>query len=155
MSKSIKLHSHHPLVEGTMFEKYRCKNKRRAVKFSPEPHEPQEMELKTPWGAVLKVSRGDYIVSELETPDDHWPVAAQIFEDSYEEVAPGIYCKRAITQLAPLTRLVPDANQTVTIETLEGNVTVRAGDFYLARGINDEIWPYPIEDVKSDMELVE
>jgi hypothetical protein len=29
------------------------------------------------------------------------------------------------------------------VETLEGTETVRAGDFFLARGIKGEIWPYP------------
>jgi hypothetical protein len=26
---------------------------------------------------------------------------------------------------------------------MEGPETVRAGDFYLARGVKGEIWPYP------------
>jgi hypothetical protein len=31
----------------------------------------------------------------------------------------------------------------VTIHTLEGVDTVRAGDFFLAKGVKGEIWPYP------------
>jgi hypothetical protein len=39
----------------------------------------------------------------------------------------------------------------VTVVTLEGDETVRAGDFYLAKGIKGEIWPYPKEKVKDVM----
>jgi len=48
-----------------------------------------------------------------------------------------------------------DANQRVQIETLEGAVTVRAGDFYLARGVQGEIWPFPKEKVNGQMAPVE
>jgi hypothetical protein len=44
-----------------------------------------------------------------------------------------------------------DADQLVTVETLEGPETVRAGDFYLAKGIRGEIWPYPKEKVDDVM----
>jgi hypothetical protein len=37
----------------------------------------------------------------------------------------------------------------VTVETMEGPVTVRAGDFYLAKGVQGEIWPYPKEKVEN------
>jgi len=54
--------------------------------------------------------------------------------------------------------LVPLVNVTngneeclVTVETVEGPETVRAGDFYLARGIQGEIWPYPKEKVAEVM----
>jgi hypothetical protein len=39
----------------------------------------------------------------------------------------------------------------VTIETLEGPVTVRAGDFYLAKGVKGEVWPYPKDKVHDVM----
>jgi hypothetical protein len=43
-----------------------------------------------------------------------------------------------------------DPDQLVSVVSLEGAETVRAGDFWLAKGIKGEIWPYPrgkIDDV--------
>ena len=58
--------------------------------------------------------------------------------------------------LAPLVDATDgDPNVEVTVETLEGLVSVRAGDFYLARGVQGEIWPYPKEKIGTVMELVE
>jgi len=48
-----------------------------------------------------------------------------------------------------------DENQMVTVYTLEGPETVRAGDFYLARGIHDEIWTYPKDKVKNVLKPAE
>ena len=46
--------------------------------------------------------------------------------------------------LVPLTDLTDgDEDQLVTVQSLEGPETVRAGDFFLAKGVKDELWPYP------------
>ncbi len=42
-------------------------------------------------------------------------------------------------------------DQKVIVHTLEGDLTVRSGDFYLARGVNGEIWPFPQEKVEQIM----
>jgi hypothetical protein len=39
----------------------------------------------------------------------------------------------------------------VTVISLEGPLTVRAGDFYLAKGIKGEVWPYPKEKIDDVM----
>jgi hypothetical protein len=44
-----------------------------------------------------------------------------------------------------------DQNRIVTVQTLEGPETVRAGDFYLARGIKGEIWPYPLNRMSGTL----
>jgi len=45
-----------------------------------------------------------------------------------------------------------DEDCMVTVHTYEGEVTVRAGDFFLAKGVKGEIWPYPKEKVAKKME---
>jgi hypothetical protein len=37
------------------------------------------------------------------------------------------------------------------VHTFEGAVTVRAGDFFLAKGVKGEIWPFPKEKVAEMM----
>ena len=44
-----------------------------------------------------------------------------------------------------------DPDQVVIIKTMEGEETVRAGDFYLARGVKGEIWAYPKEKIGTIM----
>ena len=73
---------------------------------------------------------------------------AEIFKSSYAVTRPGYGVKAAITQLVPLTDVTGgDENQEVTIHTLEGPETVRAADYYLAKGIKNEIWPFPKEKI--------
>ncbi len=95
-------------------------------------------------------------MSEVDSPDDYWPVDPGIFEASYEVTRPGFCMKKAITHLVPLTDLTNgDADQQVTVETIEGPETVRAGDFYLAKGVKGELWPYPKEKIGEVMVPVE
>jgi hypothetical protein len=44
-----------------------------------------------------------------------------------------------------------DPDQTVTVMALEGAETVRAGDFYLAKGNKGELWPYPKDKIHEVM----
>lgn len=145
MSKNILLKSDDPIIETLNFKPYRSTVERSVKHFLPSPKEPQDIEIKTPWGEYLTANAGDYLVSELNTPaSDRWPVEAVIFEETYTQTRPGYYVKSAVTMLVPLVDAVGgDPDVEVTVETLEGLVSVRAGDFYLARGVKGEIWPYP------------
>ena len=110
------------------------------------------MEIKTPWGTVLTARSGDFLVSEVDTPNDFWPIDPQIFEDSYVLLRPGYCVKKAVTLLTPLTDITDgDPDALVSIVTLEGTETVRAGDFYLAMGVKGEVWPYPKEKIAQVM----
>jgi len=140
-----------PILSRLNFKPYRNKVERRVVPFLPGPGEPQSMEIHTPWGTQITARKGDFLVSEVETPYDYWPVDAVIFEESYVITRPGYCAKKAITLLAPLTELTDNPEKQFTIMTLEGPETVRAGDFYLAKGIKGEIWPYPKEKIKEVM----
>lgn len=110
------------------------------------------MEINTPWGAQLTAKSGDFLISEMETPDDYWPIDPVIFEESYIITRPGYCVKRAITLLVPLTEVTGgDPDRMVTVVSLEGPQTVHAGDFFLAKGIKGEIWPYPKEKIDDVM----
>jgi hypothetical protein len=148
MNDPLIISSADPILSTLDFKPYRSRLERRVVPFLPGPDEPQTMEITTPWGAQLTANKGDFLVSELDAPDDFWSVDAVIFEESYIMTRPGYCTKKAITMLVPLTDLTGgDPDQEVTVNTLEGPTTVRAGDFYLAKGIKDEIWPIPQDKI--------
>ena len=152
MTKYIELTSNDPILESLNFIPHRSTVERRFERFQPKPGEPDQLEVPTPWGESLTAKAGDYLVSEMEAPQDRWPVNAEIFEESYEIVRPGVCVKTAITKLVPLMDVTGgDADQMVTVYTLEGPETVRAGDFYLARGVRGEIWTYPKDKVEEIM----
>ncbi len=152
MAESIVITSDDSILRTLDFKPYRNIVERRVVAFEPPAGEPQTMEVNTPWGAQLTAKAGDMLISEVDTPDDVWPVDSQIFDESYMIVRPGFCVKRAVTFLVPLIALTRgDENQLVTVETMEGPETVRAGDFYLAKGVKGEIWPYPKEKVNNVM----
>lgn len=156
MTKHTVLTVNDPILDRLKFKPYRSIVERRFERFLPKPSEPDRMEIPTPWGESLTATPGDYLVSEMDSPNDRWPVEAEIFENSYEIVRPGVCIKRAVTRLVPLVDVTDgDADQMVTVYTLEGPETVRAGDFYLARGIHDEIWTYPKDKVQSVMKPAE
>ncbi len=137
------------------FKPYRNIQERQAVQFQPGPNEPQIRVIKTPWGGELTVKKGDYIVNEMGEPENCWPVERSVFEQTYRQVRPGIYSKTAITYLVPLEEITDNPNQLVRVHTREGAVTVRAGDFYLAKGPQGEIWPIPREKVESTFQPME
>ena len=152
MSEPIIVTSDDSKLQSLPFKPFRSKVERRVIPFMPEPGEAQSVEIKTPWGAMLTAKSGDFLISELEKPNDFWPIDATIFEDSYIIIRPGYCVKKAVTMLTPLTELTNgDPDATITVVTLEGNVTVRAGDFYLAKGIRGEVWPYPKEKIEQVM----
>jgi len=156
MKEPVVLKSDDPILRTMNFKPYRNRVQRRVEMFSPRDNEPQTKDVTTPWGAVLTAKKGDFIISELDAPDDKWPVNAEIFDVSYMIIGPELCVKRAITLLVPLTDLTQgDEDQKVTIHTLEGVDTVRAGDFLLAKGIQGEIWPYPKEKAAEIMRPVE
>ena len=152
MNEPVVLMSDDPLINSLNFQPYRNMVARLVVPFVPGVDEPQTLEITTPWGAKLKAKKGDLLVSELDKPDDRWPIDAHIFDETYLITTPGFCIKRAITLLVPLTDVTHgDENQMVTVHTLEGVETVRAGDFLLAKGVRGEIWPYPKEKAAKIM----
>jgi hypothetical protein len=155
MSQPIDIRAQDYILQQLPFKSYRYTQERQAVKFSPNTGEPQTMLLHTPWGAELVVEKGDYIVNEIDTPDNRWSVQQDIFESTYVEIQRGIYIKRAVVHLYPLRDFTKDPEQLVRVHTLEGVITVRSGDFYLARGIKGEIWPMPNDKVETSLILVE
>jgi hypothetical protein len=139
-----------PILSTLNFKPYRSKVERRVVPFLPGPNEPQSIEINTPWGGQLTASKGDFLVSEVAAPNDYWPINPVIFEESYIIIRPGFCVKKAVTLLVPMTDLTGgDPDREVTVVTLEGSETVWAGNFYLAKGIRGEIWPYPQEKIKE------
>jgi hypothetical protein len=142
-------------LEHLNFKPYRSKVERRVVPFFPAPGEPQTLEINTPWGTQLTARKGDFLISEVETPDDYWSIDPVIFEESYVIIRPGYCVKKAVTLLVPLTDITGDPDRLVTVVSLEGDETVRAGDFCLAKGIKGEIWPYPKEKINDVMMPVE
>lgn len=152
MSEPVVIKSDDPILNTLNFRPYRNTVQRRVEAFAPADNEPQTKEIITPWGARLTAEKGDMIVSELDAPDDVWPIDAEIFDKSYMIIGPQLCVKRAITLLVPLTDLTDgDEDRLVTVHTLEGVDTVRAGDFLLAKGVNGEIWPYPKEKAAEIM----
>jgi len=151
MRAPIVISSDDAILRTLNFRPYRSKVERRVIPFLPPPGEPQSMEVSTPWGAQLTAKFGDFLVSEVDTPSDYWPIDPQIFEESYVIIRPGYCVKKALTLLVPLTDITGDPEREVTIISLEGPETVKAGDFYLAKGIKGEVWPYPKAKVADVM----
>jgi len=156
MSEPIVIRSADPILDTLNFKPYRSITQRRVEMFLPKLGESQSKEVDTPWGAKLNVKRGDFLVSELDTPNEVWPVAPDIFDESYVIISSNTCVKRALTLLVPMTELTGgDVDQMVMVHSLEGGELVRAGDFYLAKGIKGEIWPYPITKAEKTMMIVE
>jgi hypothetical protein len=144
MSEPLVITAQDPILKTLRFKPFLNSEERRVEQFLPGPDEPQMIEVKTPWGAELTAKSGDYVVSDIGRPGEHWPVDKQVFESTYVITRPGFCMKNAVTELVPMVDLTNgDPDQIVTVETMEGSETVRAGDFYLARGVKGEIWPYP------------
>jgi hypothetical protein len=155
MKKPIVLMPEDPIINSLNFRPYRNMVLRHVEPFIPKDGEAQTMEVNTPWGSKLTAKKGDLLVSELDKPDDVWPIDARIFDETYLITAPGLCVKRAVTLLVPLTDVTNgDEDQMVTVHTFEGTVTVRAGDFFLAKGVKNEIWPYPKEKAAEIMKPV-
>jgi hypothetical protein len=156
MKEPIYIAANDPIISKLKFRPYRNMAQRKVVPFLPEENEPQTIEVDTPWGAKLTAKKGDLLVSELDKPNDIWPVDADIFDESYIMIGIDRCIKRAVTLLVPLVDVTGgDENRLVTVESMEGNTTVRAGDFYLAKGQKGEIWAFPKEKVLEIMRPVE
>ena len=152
MENTIVITSDDPIIQTLNFKPYRSKVERRVIPFMPAPSEAQFMDIKTPWGAVLTAKSGDFLISEVDKPRDFWPIDAVIFEESYVLIRPGYCIKKAVTLLVPLTDITQgDPDALVTVVSLEGAETVRAGDFCLAKGIKGEVWTYPKEKIEHVM----
>jgi hypothetical protein len=156
MSEAILVTADDPRLSRLKFKKFLNSTERQAFEFDPGPGEPQKLDVLTPWGAQLTAKKGDFIVNDVDQPEDRWVVDREVFEQSYIFIRPGFCLKKAVVELVPLLDFTDgDPDRLVRIETLEGELTVRAGDFYLARGVKGEIWPYPIERIGSSLVPVE
>lgn len=156
MKEAIVINPEDPILKTLNFKPFRGMTQRRVEPFSPAPDQPQTKQVVTPWGSKLTVKKGDMLISEVDAPEDVWPIDPQIFDESYLIIGPGLCVKRAITLLVPLTDLTRgDDDQMVQVNTLEGPETVRAGDFLLAKGVKGEIWAYPKEKAAKIMRPVE
>ena len=152
MQDSIVISSDDSILQTLNFKAYRSRVERPVIPFMPMPNEVQFMDIKTPWGAVLTAKSGDFLISELDKPNDFWPIDATIFEESYILIRPGYCVKKAVTLLVPLTEVTHgDPDAMVTVVTLEGSEDVRAGDFYLAKGVKGEVWAYPKDKIEHVM----
>ena len=151
MSDPLIITSTDLILSKLNFKPYHSVVERRVIPFLPSPDEPQTLDVDTPWGAQLNAQKGDLLVSEVDTPNDYWPVDPVIFDESYVIIRPGYVVKRAITLLVPLTDITNDPDRQVSVVSLEGPATVRAGDFFLARGVKGEIWAFPKEKMSSMM----
>ena len=96
MKEPIILTSDDPVLDTLNFKRYRNGVQRRVEIFSPADNEPQTKEIITPWGAVLTAKKGDFLISEMDAPDDRWPVNAEIFDASYLIISPELCVKRAV-----------------------------------------------------------
>jgi len=144
MKEPVVLRPDDPILKSLNFKPYHSMVKRRVKPFIPRDDQPQTMDVSTPWGSKLTARKGDLLISELDKPDDIWPIDAHIFDETYIIISPGLCIKRAVTLLVPLIDVTNgDGDRMVTVHTFEGPVTVRAGDFLLAKGVKGEIWPYP------------
>lgn len=155
MTSPLEIKADDPLIKQIKFKTYRYTTRREANQLLPDSDETQSKVIKTPWDGELTARSGDYLVHEQDDPDDQWVVEKDIFEDTYETVEPGTYVKKATVELVPLTQIAPDPDQEVKIYSLEGVLTVRAGDYYLAKGSQEELWPIPREKVEQSMEPVD
>jgi hypothetical protein len=152
MTDPVKISATDPIIEKLNFKAYKSIVERPFKRFEPEPDQPQETDIVAPWGETLTAKAGDYLISEADDPEDSWPVDADIFESTYTILRPGVCVKKALTHLVPMTDLTGgDPDQEVMVSAIEGPQTVRAGDFYLAKGIQGEIWSYPKEKVGVTM----
>ena len=152
MNEPVVLMPDDPVIKSLNFKPYRSTVKRRVEPFIPKDGQPQTMDVFTPWGSKLTARKGDLLVSELDRPDDIWPIDASIFDETYIIISPGICIKRAVTLLVPLIEVTNgDEDRMVMVHTFEGPVTVRAGDFLLAKGVKGEIWPYPKDKAEKIM----
>ena len=149
MSEPLVITSSDAILSKLNFKPYHSVLERRVIPFLPAQDEPQTLDVKTPWGAQLNAEKGDFLVSDVGSPNDYWPVDPVIFEESYVIIRPGYAIKKAVTLLVPLTDITKNPDQEVIVVSLEGPTTVRAGDFFLARGVQGEIWAFPKEKISN------
>jgi len=151
MGKLVEVKSDSPFLKILNFRPY-CSDsvERRAEQFLPESGESQTKEIDAPWGGTLIAEAGDYIVSDLENLADSWVVKRDIFDTTYNRTRRNTFVKSKSVLLVPLTEITGNPDEDVIIHTLEGQVTVRSGDFYLAQGVEKEIWPIPKEKVETE-----
>jgi|GEM_PF-412661 len=151
--QDLTLSSGDSIVQALEFSKFRSSAERAVEQYLPsDPN--AKLEVKTSWGETLTAKHGDYLVGSVTDKNDRWVVQKDIFESTYQMVREGVGVKSALIELVPLAQITGNDNTIVTVNTLEGSVKARAGDFYLARGVQGEIWPYPKAKVEKELAQV-
>ncbi len=65
MSEPLVITSQDPILKTLRFKPFLNSEERRVEQYLPGPNEPQRIEVKTPWGAVLIAKNGHYLVSAI------------------------------------------------------------------------------------------
>ena len=136
--------SESPILSSLHFVPVQSPIEHRVVPFLPGSDEPETTGITTPWGETLTARKGDFLVSEMDTPDIYWPVDPVVFGEMYTITRPGFASLKTSTHLVPLSDLTGgDPNQDVTIQSFTGPQTARAGGYYLARNTERKLWFIP------------
>lgn len=97
-------------------------------------------EVKVAWqDEPLQAKAGDYVVS---SGDEQWPVDKDLFESTYAKNADGKYEKTATIMARPMER-------DFEVESLEGPVQGKAGDYLVQGTTSGEAWLIKKEDFEK------
>jgi len=99
-----------------------------------------------PWGTLVAQPQTDVIA--VQESGEEYPIKIDIFRDTYDEVAPGRFRKKAVTKLVQVPPGV-----LVKVETLEGNLEVVHPD-YLVVGVKGEVYANNLEWVLQNLEFI-
>lgn len=95
----------------------------------------QPFEVNVTWqDTPLQAQAGDWLVSDESSS---WPVAQQLFADTYEHQGGDQWMKSASA-----TIMAVQLDEPFLVSTLEGEATGKAGD-WLVQGAAGEAWPIP------------
>ena len=61
MTNPVELTAHDPIIDKLNFKSYKSTVERRFERFTPEPGEPDEKEIPTPWGESLTATAVKWI----------------------------------------------------------------------------------------------
>jgi hypothetical protein len=124
--------------KGSFIIDYKCKNPIVVTAIQQQ----EDFSVNVAWQEnPLTASAGDWLISD---GNEQWPVAADIFANTYRQVGVDKYVKEA-----PLLALQMD--QPFKVKTPEGEAFASAGD-YLVQGPAGESWPIPKEIFEKNYE---
>lgn len=149
----IELRSSDAILEHLPFEKYRSLQ-RVAIERPQIPEGSDHIEIITASGSKLQATHRDFIATRLDASKKTWVVKVDIFNETYEQVAPNQYLKKALSDLAPGIALTNNPDVIIRFFTAEGIVEKKSGDCFIARGSTGEVYPVSNQTVESTMEKV-